>query len=90
MRGGRPTPIVWQDQHNRGQGKYTIFVLAFFSSKCFNENPNFFVGGGPRNMNQQLNMSPTSRAQYPQNQRAQRGRRMRRPSGPNFGNNMRY
>lgn len=66
QRGGRPTPIIWQQDHGRG-------------------------GGSNRGMGQRAsNDSGTpSRGQF-QPQRGQRARRMRRPSGPNFGGNMRY
>lgn len=57
QRGGRPTPIVWQDQ-----------------------------SGNPRN---NTSPNPGSPSRGFQNQRAQRARRMRRPSGMNYGN-MRY
>ncbi|XP_055916183.1 nucleoprotein TPR isoform X2 [Eupeodes corollae] len=61
QRGGRPTPIVWQDQ-----------------------------SGSPRNASPNVrNQDPGSPSRGFQNQRAQRARRMRRPSGINYGN-MRY
>ncbi|XP_037913909.1 nucleoprotein TPR isoform X2 [Hermetia illucens] len=67
QRGGRPTPIIWQDQHRGG-------------------------GGGGRHMNQGGNMraSGGNEQNSPQRgafqNRGQRARRMRRPSGPSFGN----
>ncbi|XP_067629851.1 nucleoprotein TPR isoform X2 [Eurosta solidaginis] len=60
QRGGRPTPIIWQDGHSRNLS--------------------------PNHRGQE---SPGSPMRGFQNQRSQRARRMRRPTGGNYGN-MRY